>query len=183
MNMSNPTIDQLIAKIEELERRNVTLEQMNQMLAWNDEYGCYTRQGFQKQVWPSIAAQSRWIIFFDIDEMGLLNDEHTHAGVNAIIKKSLSMRASDYITGQRYSGDEFFVCMVDDPERGETNPVELCMRVQSALRENGVSATFAIAPVVSDHLVENVEPAVKLVEIAKRENNRGSISIVPGDPR
>jgi GGDEF domain-containing protein len=152
-------------------------------LAWNDEYGCYTRQGFQKMVWPKIAAKARWIIFFDIDGMGVLNEQHTHAGVNAIIKKSLEVRTSDFMTGQRYSGDEFMVVITDDPERGETKPVELAMRLKEALQENGASATFAIAPVISDDLMENVEPAVQLVEAAKRNNERGVIILAPGDPR
>ena len=153
------------------------------VLAWNDDYGCFTREGFRKMVWPSIADKAKWIIFFDIDGMGELNEQHTHAGVNAMIKKSLAVRASDYMTGQRYSGDEFIVVVTDDPERGETDPLQLTMRLKEALRENGLSATFAIAPVISDDLMENVEPAVQLVEDAKRNNERGIIMIVPGDPR
>lgn len=152
-------------------------------LSWNDEYGCYTRSGFRKMIWPSIAEQSRWLIYFDIDGMGELNSLHTHAGVNAMIKKSLSIRASDYMTGQRYSGDEFFVCVTDDPERGTTDPLQLAVRLKEALRDNGLSATFAIAPVISDDLMVNLEPAVQLVEQAKERNERGIIIIAPGDPR
>ena len=152
-------------------------------MAWNDEYGCYTSQAFRKLVWGRIADKAKWIIYFDIDGMGELNEQHTHAGVNTMIKKSLAVRASDYMTGQRYSGDEFIVVVTDDPERGETDPLQLTMRLKEALRENGLSATFAIAPVISDDLMENVEPAVQLVEDAKRNNERGIIMIVPGDPR
>jgi len=152
-------------------------------LAWNDEYGCYTRQGFQKLVWPNIAAKAQWIIFFDIDGMGVLNEQLTHAGVNAIIKKSLAVRTSDFLTGQRYSGDEFMVVVTDDPDRGETNPIELAMRLKETLLENGASATFAIAPVISDDLMANVEPAVQLVEAAKKRNERGIIILAPGLPR
>lgn len=160
------------------------LEELVQALAWNDEYGCYTRPGFEKLIWPKVAEKAKWIAYFDIDQMGELNAEYTHAGVNAIIKKCLTMRASDFMTGQRYSGDEFIICITDDvPGRRESNPIELCSRLLEAMRENGISATFAIAPVISDHLVENVEPAVKLVEIAKQENRRGSISIAEGRPR
>jgi hypothetical protein len=152
-------------------------------LAWNDEYGCYTRPGFRKMIWPSIAPQAKWIIYFDIDGMGELNAIHTHAGVNAMIKNSLSIRGSDYLAGQRYSGDEFFVCVTDDPERGNTDPIQLAVRLKQSLRENGLSATFAIAPVISDDLMENLEPAVLFVEQAKERNERGMIILVPGDPR
>lgn len=160
------------------------LEDLVQTLAWNDEYGCYTRAGFEKVIWPKIAQDAKWIAYFDIDDMGRLNETYTHAGVNDIIKKCITMRASDFLTGQRYSGDEFIICITDnDPQRRESNPIELCSRLLEAMRENGISATFAIAPVISDRLVENVEPAVKLVEIAKQENRRGSISIADGHPR
>ena len=160
------------------------LEELVNSLAWNDEYGCYTRAGFEKLIWSEIASKTKWIAYFDIDNMGELNDAHTHAGVNAIIKKCLTMRASDFVTGQRYSGDEFIVCITDDdPGRRESNPIELCLRIAEGLREHNASATFAIAPVISDQLAENVEPAVRLVEIAKKENRRGSISFAPGEPR
>ena len=167
-----------LAKLNKSELINLAKE-----LAWNDEYGCFTRPGFRKMIWPSIAEQAKWLIFFDIDEMGKLNEQHTHAGVNAMIKKSLSIRGSDYLAGQRYSGDEFFVCVTDDPERGETDPLQLAVRLKEALRDNGLSATFAIAPVISDDLMANLEPAVQAVEKAKHENDRGIIIIVPGDPR
>jgi GGDEF domain-containing protein len=167
-----------LAKLEKSELINLAKE-----LAWNDEYGCFTRPGFRKMVWPSIAEQAKWIIFLDIDEMGKLNKQHTHQGVNAMIKNSLALRASDYLTGQRYSGDEFMVVVTNDPERGETDPLQLAVRLKEALRDNGLSATFAIAPVISDNLMENVEPAVQLVEQAKERNERGIIIIAPGDPR
>lgn len=152
-------------------------------MAWNEAYGCYTRQGFQQLIWHRIAADAKWLIYFDIDGMRELNDQHTHRGVNEMIKKSLTVRSTDYLAGQRYSGDEFMVVVTDDPERGETDPLQLTMRLKEALRENGLSATFAIAPVISDDLMENVEPAVQLVEDAKRNNDRGTINIVPGEPR
>jgi len=171
-------MDKDLTKLNKDELINLARE-----LAWNDEYGCYTRPGFRKMIWPSIAQEARWLIYFDIDGMGELNALHTHAGVNAMIKNSLSIRGSDYLAGQRYSGDEFFVCVTDDPERGETDPIQLAVRLKEALRENGLSATFAIAPVISDDLMENLEPAVQLVEQAKDRNERGIIIIAPGDPR
>jgi len=174
--MSNLSIEQLQQQIAQLQEENAEL-------SWNDDYGCYTRQGFKKLVWPSIAEKAKWIIFFDIDGMRELNDLYKHAGVNARIKKSLTVRTSDYKAGQRYSGDEFMVVVTNDPERGETDPIRLTMRIKEALHENGLPATFAIAPVISDDLMENVEPAVQLVEDAKRNNERGIIMIVPGDPR
>lgn len=172
--------------MEELNLDNLDPSEMLELfkdMAWNDEYGCYTRQGFQKLVWRKIADTAKWIIYFDIDKMGELNEKHTHAGVNAIIKKCLAIRTSDYMTGQRYSGDEFMICVTAAPERSDTNPWELAMRLQETLLKNGVSATFAIAPVISADLMENVETAVQMVEAAKKANQRGMIMIVPGNPK
>ena len=80
------------------------LEELVQSLAWNDGYGCYTRAGFEKIIWKYIESKARWIIFFDIDNMHDLNDRHGYAGVNAIIKKSLAMRETDFMAGQWFSG-------------------------------------------------------------------------------
>jgi len=160
------------------------LEAIIKSLAWNDGYGCYTRAGFEKTIWPHIEAKARWIIFFDVDYMHELNAELGYEGVNAIIKKSLSMRESDFMAGQWFSGDEFIVCITDDdPKRDISNPIEFCMRLAGIFQANGAPATFVIAPVTSSDLFTNVAPAHQLCQEAKAENNRGSISIVPGDPR
>lgn len=181
--MSQLSIEQLQAKLAELEMQNQQLLEENRTLSYNEEYGCHTRPGFQKLIWTTIADKAKWLIYFDIDGMRELNELYTHAGVNARIKKSLSVRASDYKTGQRYSGDEFFICVTENPEHAAVDPVEFAMRLLEALQRNGLSATFAIAPVRSDDLMENLEPAVQLVEKAKAHLQRGTISIVPGDPR
>ena len=181
--MNEISIEQLQSQLAELEKRNQQLQEENNLMALNDEYGCYTRIGFVRKVWPKIMSEVKWIVYFDVDEMGKLNEKYTHAVVNALIKSCLSLRASDYVTGQRYSGDEFFICITDNPKHNKSNPIEFCMRLIATMRQNGFSATFAIAPVISDVLEENLEPAVRLVEEAKATNNRGSISIVPGEPR
>jgi hypothetical protein len=160
------------------------LQALIKSLAWNDGYDCWTRQGFEKLIWPDIESKARWIIFFDIDDMHGLNREHSYEGMNAIIKKSLQLRGSDFMAGQWFSGDEFIVCITDgDNERETSNPIEFAMRLSKIFNENGVPATFVIAPVTSSDLFTNVAPAHQLCQEAKAENNRGSISIVPGDPR
>lgn len=156
------------------------LQELVNSLAWNDSYGCYTRAGFEKMIWPTIADKAKWIIFFDIDQMHALNTEHGYDGVNAIIKKSLSMRASDFMAGQWFSGDEFIVCITDDPARSISDPMSFCERLAADFRENNVPATFGIAPVASRNLSENVEPAHRLVQVAKDENRRGTITVVGG---
>jgi len=160
------------------------LKSMVEALSWNDGYGCYTRAGFEKLIWPEIAEKAKWIIFFDVDDMHVLNEEHGYEQVNAMIRQSLKLRESDFMAGQWFSGDEFIVAITDDAsDRRESNPIEFCARLAGIFHENGVPATFAIAPVRSDALLSNVSPAHQLCQKAKNDNRRGSINIVPGEPR
>lgn len=149
-------------------------------LAWNDSFGCYTRSGFEKMIWPQIKEKAQWIIFCDVDDMHGLNNLHGYDGVNELIKKSLTMRASDFIAGQWFSGDEFVLCITDDPNREDSNPVNFAIRLAGIFHANGVSATFAIAPVFSIDLYTNVKPVHDLVQDAKRHGKHGTISMVPG---
>jgi hypothetical protein len=152
------------------------LEDLVAALSWNDGYGCYTRAGFEKLIWPRIADKARWIIFLDVDDMHGLNSTHGYEGVNAIIKKSMDMRASDVMAGQWFSGDEFIICIADAPGRQEPNPIEFAARLSETFLANGASATFAIAPVTSKDLFANVTPAHQLCQEAKANNRRGSIN-------
>jgi len=156
------------------------LQELVNSLAWNDGYGCYTRAGFEKLIWPTIVDKAKWIIFFDIDDMHALNEKHGHSGVDAIIRKCLAMRASDYVAGQHYSGDEFIICVTDDNTRGVSDPYALCERLMKTFAKDGVPATFAIVPVISKILIFNVEPALKIVENAKCKNQRGTITMIGG---
>lgn len=160
------------------------LRELVHALAWNEAYGCYNRTGFQHLVWKEIADQAKWIIFFDVDYMHDLNQAHGYEGANVIIKKSIAKRESDYMAGQWFSGDEFIICITDDdPNRKPSNPIEFCARLAEAFLENGASATFAVAPVVSEDLLTNVAPAQKLCQEAKENNRRGSINVVEGNPQ
>ena len=182
--MNEISIEQLQNQIAELQKRNQELEEKAASLAWNSGYGCWTRQGFERIIWPDVAEKARWIIFFDIDQMHYLNDQHGYEGMNEIIKQSLATRESDFMAGQWFSGDEFIVCITDDdPERDTSNPIEFCMRLADVFRANGAPATFVVAPVVSSNLSENVSPAHKICQQNKANYQRGTISIVPGEPR
>jgi GGDEF domain-containing protein len=151
------------------------LEELVQALSWNDGYGCYTRAGFEKLIWPTIAEKAKWIIFFDIDDMHTLNEQHGYDGTNTLIRESLKMRDSDYMAGQWFSGDEFIIAITDDHR--DSNAFEFCERLAVTFRENGAPATFAIAPVQSD-LMSTVLPAQQLCQQAKEQDRRGTINLV-----
>lgn len=157
------------------------LQTLVNALAWNDGYGCYTRAGFEKMVWPQISGKAQYIIFFDIDNMHELNEQHGYDGVNELINQSLAMRETDYMAGQWFSGDEFIVVITDDLTRlHPSNPIEFACRLAEIFKENGVPATFAVAPVISTDLYTNVAPAHHKVQEAKTNGRRGTINEVGG---
>jgi len=146
-------------------------------LAWNDGFGCYTRNGFEKLIWPEIADRARYIIYFDVDGMHALNDLYQGYDVaDAMIKRALAiLRLTDYVAGQWKSGDEFLICLteagpaMDNDQRLELDPRGMMERLIDELKKQGMSATFAIVPVISMDLAANVKPAVDQVYAAKKE--------------
>jgi GGDEF domain-containing protein len=155
------------------------LQTLVDSLAWNDGFGCYTRAGFEKLVWPEIAHQAKWIIYFDVDGMHDLNEAFGgYEQVDAMIKEALSiLRSTDFVAGQWKSGDEFLVC-ITDLNRGpheESIPMGLVDRLKAALALQGLSATFAVVQVTSKDLAANVKAAVDMVYGAKKSGRRGSV--------
>ena len=146
------------------------LRQMVQALAWNDGFGCYTRAGFEKLLWPEIAEYARWIIYFDIDGMHAINNAHEgYEFADAIIKDVFSiLRTTDYVAGQYKSGDEFLICLTASEARAELDPWGMTMRLNEEFKKHGMSATFAVVPVTSPDLAVNVKPAVDQVYAAKK---------------
>ena len=145
------------------------LQNMVEALALNDGFGCYTRNGFELTVWPQMRDQAKWIIFFDIDGMHALDEKYGYDRVDAMIKPVLlDVRSTDYVAGQWLSGDEFIIC-ITDRRSGMCDPQGMVDRLVDGLKQNGISATFAIAPVVSRDLAENVAPAIEQVCAAKKQ--------------
>lgn len=168
LEINDRTSDKLAEQVE-----------INERLRWNNDLGCYTRQGFEVSIWPDIAVKANWFIFYDIDDMKGLNEEHGWDGASAILKKvnSVGHRAGDYIIGQILSGDEFGAVIV---ERDDvlTDPVAFCQRIQLLLSLDGVSATFAFSVITSPNLDDNLLPLKAAVMKAKAEDRRGSINAV-----
>jgi hypothetical protein len=161
-----------------LKRNKQQLEGLVLDLAWNDRFGCYSRPGFEKVIWPEIADEAEWIIFLDVDDMHTLNQMHGYDGVDAKIKQSLTVRATDYVACQWQSGDEFIICLTQNKGRAVSDPQGMCERLIDTFLENGVPATFAVARVTSKDLAVNVRPAAELVRVEKAANHRGRINFV-----
>jgi GGDEF domain-containing protein len=148
-------------------------QQLIYRLAWDEAFGCHTRAGFEHVIWPEIQGRARWLVFFDIDYMKALNDKAGgYHPVDEMIKRALAVvRCSDYVAGRWMSGDEILVAITEADNRNVLDrsvPEGMVQRLQEALAVQGMSATFAIVPVRSTDLAENVEPAVQLVFEAKQ---------------
>lgn len=151
------------------------LRKLVHALAWNDDFGCYTRPGFEKLVWPDIAERARWILYFDVDGMHHLNAAYGDYGpVDAMLKDVLAVvRETDYVAGQWKSGDEFLICITETEGRLTLDPHGMIGRLTEELKKHGMSATFALVPVMSLDLAENVKPAVERVYAIKNQRGAG----------
>jgi len=146
--------------------------------SWNNSFGCFTKTGFEENIWPEIAPYARYIIFFDIDYLKKINDQFdSYAPVNAMIKQGLSVvREDDGVAAQVNSGDEMLVCMIERTNdhagaidrRKILDPEGLKARLVESFASVGMSATFAIVEVKSWDLAENLEPAIAQVKAAKK---------------
>lgn len=158
------------------ERTQKEYQELVRAMAWNDDFGCYTRAGFEHVVWPEILDRARWIIYLDIDGLHAINDAHGgYEYADALIKQVFGiLRLTDYIAGQYKSGDEFLICLTEKDfnemgQREVLDPQGMMERLIDALKKHEMSATFAIVPVISHDLVTNVKPAVDQVYAAKKQ--------------
>ena len=157
------------------------LQELVQVMAWNNGFGCYTRTGFETLVWPEIAERARWFVYFDVDNVHALNEAHGgYDAVDAMIHQCLAiLRLTDYVAGQWKSGDEFLICVVETDAastnelRDHMDPETLVRRLTDELKKQGMSASFAIVPVISRDLAKNIEPAIEQVYALKKQRAVG----------
>ena len=163
------------------ERDQKELQDLVRALAWNDEFGCYTRQGFKKLIWPEIEEDARWIVYFDVDGVHAINEAtRGYEAFDAMMKQALAtLRLTDYVACQVKSGDEFAVCLTESKTQREgelrqtLDPQAVKERLIEALKKQGLTATFAIVPVVSREFLVNLKPAVDQVYQAKNARGTG----------
>lgn len=159
--------------LTENKRRIAELEEQLHQACWDDDYGCHNRKGLELLVWPKVKTQARWLVFFDLDYLHDLNDKMGgYDPVNAMIRQVLSVvRSTDHKACRWLSGDELLVVITEtDTRKADDISVAegMVKRLQEALAALGMSATFAIVPVKSTDLAENVAPAVDKVFEAKK---------------
>jgi hypothetical protein len=129
-------------------------------MAWNDAMGCHTRAGFEKWIWPEIYPGARYLVYFDVDGVHQVNQQHgSYAAFDAMMKQVLnSVRTTDYVSCQYQSGDEYLICMVESAQRAVLDPEGLIQRLTEELARYGLTAIFTWGEVKSMSLIENVKP-------------------------
>jgi GGDEF domain-containing protein len=155
------------------QRRIAELEEKLHQACWDEDYGCHNRKGLELLVWPEVKTRARWLVFFDLDHLHDLNTKMGgYTPVNAMISQVLSVvRSSDHKACRWQSGDELLIVITEtDTRKADDISVAegMVRRLQEAFAALGMSATFAIAPVKSTDLAENVAPAVDKVFEAKK---------------
>lgn len=145
-------------------------------LSWYPNYGCFNKGGFEHVKWPEIAHKAKWIVYFDVDGVHQINEQHgTYEAFNGMMREVLrQVRQTDIVAALYNSGDEFVLCLIEETAVGNNDrrkaidPEEMVKRLTEALAEQGLTAIFAIEPVRSLLLNENIQPAADRVLAAKR---------------
>jgi GGDEF domain-containing protein len=126
-------------------------------LLWDTTYGCLKRE-LMRLLIPLLRISAYSFIFIDLDHFGQVNERCGYEQANDLVRKSIRSfwRSGDLLLVFRYfSGDELMVAVHSDL----SGAVVAAMRLQAAMRANGLSGTIGIS--------SNPEGALALVQQAK----------------
>lgn len=132
------------------------------------EFMVLTRRGIEHR-WHERTVDVDTVIFFDMDNIHAHNEHHGYADTDARIR--LVMSHINHIWLFRwFSGDEFgLLCAAADAPG-------FAHRVQRLLEAEGMTATFGIAPIISNDLKASVIEAASMVQAAKSRGMRNTIN-------
>jgi GGDEF domain-containing protein len=128
------------------------------------------------------AHKAKWIVYFDVDGVHQINMQHgTYEAFNSMMREVLrQVRQADIVASLYNSGDEFVVCLTEETSEGKSDrrkaidPDEVVKRLTEALAEQGLTAIFAVEPVKSLSLDENIKPAADRVLASKKARGNAS---------
>lgn len=113
------------------------LERLVDRLSWNKTFGCFTREALDA-ILEETLLDGKAAVFWDIDGLGAANKRWGKAGSSTRIRHSISVRSTDCLAGQVFSGDEFIAFpSVEDA-------IAMAERIQQRLHTQDMSATFYI---------------------------------------
>lgn len=157
------------AQIEMLRSRIAELEAALQIAQIDPQFEVLNRFGIDHR-WHLRPPEADTVIFFDIDFIHDHNQQAGYANTDAHIRTVMSQ--VDHVWLFRwFSGDEFgLICAAADAQGFVT-------RVARLLKQEGMTATFGIAPITDGDLKASMTRAASLVQAAKARGMRGTVSV------
>lgn len=143
-------------------------------LSTDPRYGITTSSAIPFEL-PRVASAARFVVFIDLDNMHAANEKHGYSVVDGKIKRAVHVRHTDCLLRARwFSGDEIVFVLAGDPQG-------FCDRLAACLKNEGLSATMAYTRFTGD-IDRDVKKVADLVQQAKRENRRASITAATFSP-
>jgi hypothetical protein len=157
-----------VAQIWALQARIAELEAALQAAHSDPQFEVLTRSGIDHR-WHRRPTHADTVIFFDIDDIHHHNQLWGYAGTDAHIR-AVMLQIDHFWLFRWFSGDEFgLLCAASDAPG-------FAARVKRLLHEEGMAATFGIAPIINNHLEASMGRAAALVQAAKARGMRGTIN-------
>ncbi len=137
-------------------------------------YGILTRTGGERAWQRQRRHYAEYeVVFLDLDHIHRLNAQWGYPEVDRHVRSALDHREGDIVMARWYSGDEIVAVVPKGDGRGYAS------RLLKNLRAQQLSATFGVVPAAPD-LAEAVHRAMRLVDAAKADGRRGTVS--EGEP-
>jgi GGDEF domain-containing protein len=154
-------------QILDLQTRIIELEAALEAGNIDVQFAILNRAGINHR-WHRRPTEVDTVIFFDLDYIHDHNERWGYDVTDNRIRAVMS-QINHYWTFRWYSGDEFGLLCAASDAGGFAD------RVKLLLREQGMTATFGIAPIVDDDLEKSLSRAASLVQEAKAKGIRGAI--------
>jgi GGDEF domain-containing protein len=166
VDMDDEQIDK-DAQILALQARIMELEAALEVAHIDAAYAILTRAGIDHR-WHRRPSAADTVIFFDIDSIRAHNEQWGYEGTDDRVRGVMAEIGSFWVF-RWYSGDEFgLLCAASDS-------LGFAARVNRLLHEQGMTATFGIAPIVNNDLDASMSRAASLVQGAKATGVRSAI--------
>jgi hypothetical protein len=150
-----------------LQARIAELEEALELAHMDAAYSIMTRAGIDHR-WHLRPSTADTVIFFEIDCIYAQNEEWGYEGTDDRVRAVMA-QIGDVWVFRWYSGDEFGLLCAQSDSLG------FAARVNRLLQEQGMTATFGIAPIVNNDLNVSMSSAASLVQKAKATGVRGAI--------
>jgi GGDEF domain-containing protein len=120
--------------------------------------------------WHRRPTNADTVIFFDIDDIHHHNQRWGYTATDTRIR-AVMFQVDHFWLFRWFSGDEFgLLCAARDAPG-------FAARVKRLLHEEGMTATFGIAPIINNDLEASMARAAALVQAAKANGMRGTINV------